>query len=86
MPFGTVSGVSRWMGVLDGVVITEGAILGVNLGHPALLHSCVEVREPIELSFEVVSGVGPGIHVLHGVLVTQREGANLGLFVSQTAT
>jgi len=23
-----------------------------------LLHSCVEVREPIELSFGVVSGVG----------------------------
>ena len=34
MPFGMVSGVSRMMGVLDGVVIIEvqGAVLGVNLG------------------------------------------------------
>ena len=31
-----------------------------------LLHSCVEVHEPTELSFGVVSGVGPGIDVLHG--------------------
>jgi len=30
-----------------------------------LLHSCAEMREPIELSFGVVSGV-PGIHVLDG--------------------
>jgi len=30
------------------------------------LHSCVEVLEPIELSFGVVSGVGPGILVLDG--------------------
>jgi len=30
------------------------------------LHSCVEVREPIELSFGVVSGVGPCIDVLDG--------------------
>jgi len=28
------------------------------------LHSCVEVREPIEMSFGVVSGVGPSIKVL----------------------
>jgi len=36
MPFGMVSGVGRMMGVLDGVVIVkvEGAVLGVNLGHP----------------------------------------------------
>jgi len=26
-----------------------------------LLHSCVKVREPIELSFGVVSGVGIGV-------------------------
>ena len=34
MPFGMVSGVSRMMGVLDGVVIVEveEAVLGVNLG------------------------------------------------------
>jgi len=33
MPFGMVSGVSRMMGVLDGVMIVEveGAVLGVNL-------------------------------------------------------
>jgi len=36
MPFGVVSGVSRGMDVLDGVVIVEweGAVLGVNLGRP----------------------------------------------------
>jgi len=31
-----------------------------------LLRRCVEVRIAIELSFGVVSGVGPGIHVLDG--------------------
>jgi len=31
-----------------------------------LLRHCVEVRTAIELSFGVVSGVGPGIHVLDG--------------------
>ena len=31
-----------------------------------LLHRCVELRTAIELSFGVVSGVGPGIHVLDG--------------------
>jgi len=31
-----------------------------------LLHSCVEVREPIEQSFGVISIVGPGIGVLDG--------------------
>jgi len=33
-----VSGVSREMGVLDGVEIVkgEGAVLGVNLGHPVV--------------------------------------------------
>ena len=31
-----------------------------------LLHSCVEVCELIELSFGVLSGVGPGIDVLGG--------------------
>ena len=39
-----------------------------------LLHSCVEVCEPIELSFEVVSGVGPGIDVLDGGPVPQGKG------------
>jgi len=36
----------------------------VNLG--ILLRHCVEVRRAIKLSFGVVSGVGPGIHVLDG--------------------
>jgi len=40
-----------------------------------LLRSCVEVRTAIELSFGVVSGVGPGIHVLDGVHVPQGEWA-----------
>jgi len=31
-----------------------------------LLRSCAEVRAAIELSFGVVSGVTPGIHVLDG--------------------
>jgi len=31
-----------------------------------LLRRCVKVRKAIELSFGVVSGVGPGIHVLDG--------------------
>jgi len=36
MPFGVLRGVGREMGILDGVVIVkvEGAVLGVNLGHP----------------------------------------------------
>jgi len=36
MLFEVVSGVSRGMGILNGVVITkgEGAVLGVNLGRP----------------------------------------------------
>jgi len=32
----------------------------------SLLRHCVEVCTVIELSFRVVSGVGPGIHVLDG--------------------
>ena len=41
----------------------------------SLLHSCAEVCKPMELSFGVMSGVGPGIGVLDGVDVLQREGA-----------
>jgi len=37
-----------------------------NLWEGALLHSCVEVHELIELSFGVVKGVGPGINVWNG--------------------
>jgi len=38
MPFGMVSGWIESMGVLDWVVTVEweGAVLGVNLGHPIL--------------------------------------------------
>ena len=39
-----------------------------------LLYRCVEVRKAIELSFGVVSGVGPGIHVLDGSPRASREG------------
>jgi len=77
MPFGMVSGVSRGMGVLDGLVIVEGerAVLGVNLGHHIVTNwdfvayhtdSCVEVREPIKVWFGVVSVFCPGIGVLDG--------------------
>ena len=45
-----------------------------------LLHSCAEVRAAIELSFGVVSGVGPGIHVLDGVHVPQGKWAVLEIF------
>jgi len=38
------------------------------------------VHELIELSFGVVSRVGPGIHVLDGVHVPQGEGAVLQIF------
>jgi len=41
-----------------------------------LLHGCVEVREPNELSFGVVSGLGGGMGVLDGVHVTRaKEGS-----------
>jgi len=46
------------------------------------MHSCVEVRELIELSFGVVSGVSLGIRVLDGVQVHQREGRVLEVFWS----
>jgi len=42
-----------------------------------LLHNCVEMCELIELSFGVVSGVGPGIDVLDG---GSREGSFWGCF------
>ena len=44
-----------------------------------LLHRCMEVRRAIELSFGVVSGVGPGIHVLDGSPRASREGAVFGM-------
>jgi len=45
-----------------------------------LLHSSAEVRAAIELSFGMVSGVGPDIRVLDGGHVPQRGGAVLGIF------
>jgi len=44
-----------------------------------LLHSCVEVHEPINLSFGMVSGVGPGIDVLDGGPRALREGVVSGV-------
>jgi len=37
-----------------------------------LLRSCAEMHEAIELSFEVVSRVGSGIHVLYGCIQVCR--------------
>jgi len=45
-----------------------------------LLHSCVEVCEPIELSFGVASVVGPGIGVLDGGPRVARGGEVCGVF------
>ena len=44
-----------------------------------LLRRCVELRKAIELSFGVVSGVGPGIHVLDGSPRASREEAVSGM-------
>ena len=49
----------------------EGAILGVDVGHPIvtngdLLHSYVKVHEAIELLSVTVGWVGPGIGVVDG--------------------
>jgi len=43
VPFGVVSGVSQEMGVLGGVVIVEGegAVFGVNVGHPIVTNGDV---------------------------------------------
>jgi len=45
-----------------------------------LLRSCAEMREPIEMSFGLVSGSGSGIDVLDGVHMPPKEGAVLGIF------
>ena len=39
-----------------------------------LLRRCVEMRTAIELSFGVVSVVGPGIGVLDGVMCCKEKG------------
>jgi len=46
MPFGVVSGIGRWMGVLHGVEIVEadGAVSGVNVGHPVVTKGILYVR------------------------------------------
>ena len=44
-----------------------------------LLHRCVEVHKAIELSFGVVSGVGPGIRVLDEGPRASRGGAVSGM-------
>jgi len=41
---------------------------------------CVKVREPIELPFGVVSGVGPGIGVLDGLHIPKEKGIGFGGF------
>jgi len=85
MPCGVVRGVSQGMGVLDfgGDHRRGSGSFGVNLGHPIVtngdLRSSAEVRTVIELSFGVVSGVGPGIDVLDGVHVPQGVGAVSGI-------
>jgi len=88
MPFGMVSGVGRGIGVLDGVVIVEeeGAVLGgefeasqSNQWGICCVRSSAVVREPIELSFGVVSGVGPGIHVRNGDPRASRGRAESGV-------
>ena len=50
MPLRVVSGVSRGIGVLDGMVIVEveGAVLGVNFGHPIVSNG--EILRPIGLN------------------------------------
>jgi len=47
-----------------------------------LLHSCAEVREPIDLSFGVVSAVGSGIGVLDRGRRAAREMGRFGGFGS----
>ena len=42
-----------------------------------------KVREPIELPFGVVSGVGPGIGVLDGIHIHQGKGEILGFFLER---
>jgi len=47
------------------VIVEEGAVLGVNLGR-SIVTNVELLREPIELSFGLVSVVSPGIGVLDG--------------------
>jgi len=45
-----------------------------------LLHSCVEVHEPIELSFGVVIGVSRGLGVLDHVHMPKGKGQFRGFY------
>jgi len=45
-----------------------------------LLCSCAEMCEPIELSFDMVSGVGPGIYVLDGGSHAPKGRGCFGIF------
>ena len=45
-----------------------------------LLRSCEVVCEPIELSFGMVSGLGPSIDVRNGGPRASREGSVSGIF------
>ena len=49
-----------------------------------LLHSCVKMRELIELSFGLVSGADLGIYVLDGIQVPRGRGS-FGVFRPETA-
>ena len=69
MPFGMVSGVGLGMGVLDfgGDRRRGRGSLGVNLRRPFVTNGdFVASLCAIELSLGMLSGVGPGIHVLDG--------------------
>jgi len=48
-----------------------------------LLHSCAKVRELIELSFEMVSGVGGEMAVLDGGSMCAKESGSFGGLSSQ---
>jgi len=45
-----------------------------------LLHSCVEVHEPIEQSFGMVSMIRSGIRMLGGATCCKGKGTGLGSF------
>jgi len=87
MPFGVMGRLGPRMSQLDGVAIVrwEGAILGVDVGHPIvtngdLLLSCVNVCEVIA-AVGVVGRVGPVTGVLDGVHIPQGEGEVLWVFL-----
>jgi len=60
------------------IVEGEGQFGGEFAAMGTLLHRCVEVRTAIELLFGMVSGVGPGIHVLEGNPCASRGRGSFG--------